>query len=344
MAVSKTLSLHTPSTVLGGLVLPTPASSCSTKRLPVVGFGTWKIPTSTCEQMVFTAIQQGYRHIDSALVYGNEKETGNAIQRAFKEGVCTREELFVTSKLWCTDHRPEHVRSGCERSLKDLQLSHLDLYLVHMPVPLKHTTHHPPGWLNDGETKGQLDNVPFRETWGAMEALAREGLVAHIGVSNFSCQLINDLMNYATIPPVVNQVECHPYLTQQSLARCCRHHGIIFAAYSPLGDLSYQSFCAHLIDSKEMPIIRHPTISGIAAAHNKTNAQVIIRWAVQSHPNSCVLVKSSSEGRMRENLDSQLFNLTEEELGAITALDCRRRYQDASSIESIFGLSYPIFD
>eukprot|EP00922_Rhytidocystis_sp_ex-Travisia-forbesii_P007261 GHVS01010570.1.p1 GENE.GHVS01010570.1~~GHVS01010570.1.p1 ORF type:complete len:389 (+),score=38.82 GHVS01010570.1:152-1168(+) len=331
---------HPSCTVDGGL----PVTSSSPKRLPVVGFGTWKIPTDTCEQLVFTAIKQGYRHIDSALVYANEKQTGNGIKRALEEGVCTREELFITSKLWNTDHRAEHVRAACERSLSDLQISQLDLYLIHLPVALKYTNEFPPGWVNRGQDKAQLDSVPFKETWQAMEGLVRDGLVASIGVSNCSCQLINDLMSYATIRPVCNQVECHPYLPQKNLASCCRNNQIIFSAYSPLGDLSYQTFCPQLIDPKDVPITQHPTVARIAAAHNKTNAQVILRWHVQRHSNSCVVVKSSSEARMRENLDSQLFDLTESELEAITALGCNRRYHDAKAIETLFGICHPIFD
>eukprot|EP00922_Rhytidocystis_sp_ex-Travisia-forbesii_P007258 GHVS01010566.1.p1 GENE.GHVS01010566.1~~GHVS01010566.1.p1 ORF type:complete len:348 (+),score=31.97 GHVS01010566.1:185-1228(+) len=347
MAAPSTISVHPSCTVRGGLPIPSAAlspSAPSSKGLPVVGFGTWKIPSESCDQLVFTAIQQGYTHIDTALVYGNERQAGNGIKRALEEGVCTREELFISSKLWNTDHRSEHVRAACERSLRDLQISQLDLYLVHLPVALKYTKQFPRGWVNDGEEKAQLDNIPFKETWQAMEALVRDGLVASIGVSNCSCQLINDLMTYATIRPVCNQVECHPYLPQLNLASCCRNHGIIFSAYSPFGDLSYQTFCPQLIDPKEVPIIQHPTITRIASAHNKTNAQVILRWHIQRDPNSCVLVKSSSEERIRENIDSQLFDLTETDIEAITALGCNRRYHDSKAIETLFGISFPIFD
>eukprot|EP00922_Rhytidocystis_sp_ex-Travisia-forbesii_P007260 GHVS01010569.1.p1 GENE.GHVS01010569.1~~GHVS01010569.1.p1 ORF type:complete len:218 (+),score=24.60 GHVS01010569.1:185-838(+) len=165
MAAPSTISVHPSCTVRGGLPIPSAAlspSAPSSKGLPVVGFGTWKIPSESCDQLVFTAIQQGYTHIDTALVYGNERQAGNGIKRALEEGVCTREELFISSKLWNTDHRSEHVRAACERSLRDLQISQLDLYLVHLPVALKYTKQFPRGWVNDGEEKAQLDNIPFK--------------------------------------------------------------------------------------------------------------------------------------------------------------------------------------
>ena len=213
--------------------------------MPLVGLGLWKIGRDVVADTVVEAIRAGYRHLDSACDYGNEKEVGIGIRRAIEEGLCTREELWVTSKLWNTFHAKEHVRPALERTLEDLGLDYLDLYLVHFPIALAHVpfeTRYPPEWVHDPGAEVPTmreSNVPLEETWHAMEALFARELVHAIGVCNYNVALLRDLLNYARIPPAVLQVESHPYLAQERLLRFCREQDVAVTAYSPLGALSY---------------------------------------------------------------------------------------------------------
>ena len=181
--------------------------------MPSLGLGLWKIDNSTTAQMVVAAIEAGYRHLDAACDYGNEREAGEGIRQALARGLCTRQELWVTSKLWNTFHARPHVRPAIERSLVDLGLDYLDLYLIHFPITLQYVDpglRYPPGWFFDPHAtpaKMQTTSVPIAETWGAMEDLHSAGLARHIGISNFGCSLIRDLLSYARIRPSVLQVE-----------------------------------------------------------------------------------------------------------------------------------------
>ncbi len=160
-------------------------------KLPTLGLGLWKIDRTAAASMVDQAIEAGYRHLDSASDYGNEAETGEGIERALSKGVCRRDQLWVTSKLWNTYHHPEHVRPALERTLRDLKLDYLDLYLVHFPIALAFVPfeeRYPPGWFFDPNAptpKMQADRVRISDTWGAMERLVDAGLVKHVGISNF---------------------------------------------------------------------------------------------------------------------------------------------------------------
>ncbi len=195
---------------------------------------------------VVAAISAGYRHLDCAADYGNEVEVGQGIARAIKEGLVKREELHVTSKLWCTYHHPDHVELACKKSLLDLGLEYLDLYLIHFPISTKFVpieTRYPPEWTYDPsakEPKIELVDVPVSDTWRAMEGLRGKGLVRDIGVANFNCQGLRDLVSFAKVKPAVLQVELHPLLQQPQLVRFAQSNGIHVTAYSPLGHgLSY---------------------------------------------------------------------------------------------------------
>ena len=174
--------------------------------MPAMGLGLWKIPVDVCEQVVYDAIQVGYRCLDGACDYGNEKEVGRGIKKALDDSLVKRDQLWVTSKLWNTYHRKEHVRDACLKSMADLGVDYLDLYLVHFPIALKFVpieTRYPPGW-NYGEAPGmEEDSVSYEETWHAMEALVKEGLVRNIGLSNVGTASIRDALNYAEIKPSV---------------------------------------------------------------------------------------------------------------------------------------------
>lgn len=167
-------------------------------------------------------MRAGYRHFDSAADYANEAETGEGLSQAIAEGLVTREELWVTSKLWNTFHNPEHVEEACRKTLSDLRLDYLDLYLIHFPIALEYVpidVRYPPEWLHDPDAPDPVMKrapVPLHETWMAMETLVQKGLVNRIGVCNYNTALIHDLMSYATIKPAMLQIEAHPYLTQES--------------------------------------------------------------------------------------------------------------------------------
>lgn len=186
--------------------------------MPPIGFGLWKIAPEDCEATVLEAVKAGYRHFDSAADYGNEAETGEGLAEAIAAGLTTRDKLWITSKLWNTFHAPEHVEEACRKSLSDLGLEYLDLYLVHFPIALEFVpieTRYPPEWLFDPDAENprmRRAPVPLHQTWAAMEALVEKGLVKQIGVCNYNSALIHDLMAYSRIKPAMLQIEAHPYL------------------------------------------------------------------------------------------------------------------------------------
>ena len=191
--------------------------------LPALGLGTWKIPDGQAPDLVKEAIRLGYRHFDCACDYGNEPAVGTGLGKAFTQGLCRRDELWITSKLWNNYHHPKHVRSACERSLKDLQVDHVDLYLLHFPIALEFVPfelRYPPGWFHDPNAARPAMKpipIPIADTWGAMEELVQSGLVKRIGVCNFGTSLLRDLLSYARIRPSILQVASTQW--SQSAAR-----------------------------------------------------------------------------------------------------------------------------
>lgn len=288
----------------------------------------------------------GYRHLDCACDYGNESEVGEGIRAAIDQGLVKREELWVTSKLWNTYHRAEHVRTACLRTLLDLRIDYLDLYMIHFPIALAYVPpedRYPPGWIYDtfaAEPRMQLDVVPLHETWRAMEQLVEEGLVRNLGVCNFSSPLILDLMSYAKVPPAMLQVEMHPLLAQPRLLRLCQELGLAVTAFSPLGSSSYVEL--GMADARES-LLGHPMVGVIADNHGCTQAQVLLRWGTQR--GTIVIPKTSRPERLRENLESQKFTLADDEMAALNELDRHRRFNDPGQFcEQAFGKFLPIFD
>lgn len=314
--------------------------------MPSLGLGMWKVAQREAASLVQEAMRAGYRHLDNACDYGNEAEVGEGLQAALRQGLCRREDLWITSKLWNTYHRPEHVRVAAERSLRDLRLEYLDLYLIHFPIALRFVpfdTRYPPGWFFDPDSNAprmEPDAVPLAETWRAMEALVETGLVRHIGVCNFGCSLLRDLLTYATIRPEVLQVESHPYLVQAKLLRYCREQGIVYTAFSPLGAASYVPLgMAEESDS----LLLHPTVREIASHHERSAAQILLRWGVQRE--TAVIPKTSRVERLRENLSVFDFELSADEMDSLANLDRHRRYNDPGVFcEAAFNTFFPIYE
>ncbi|MFN7894470.1 MAG: aldo/keto reductase [Pirellula sp.] len=321
-------------------------SVINSKPMPSVGYGFWKVPNEQTTGLTVDAIRMGYRHLDCASDYGNEPEVGRGIESALQQKLCSREDLWVTSKLWNTNHRAEHVLPAIQKSLADLRLDYLDLYLIHFPISLRHVpfeTRYPAGWYFDPEVpspKMEYDPVPIIETWNAMEEVARAGLAKTIGVSNFNISLIRDLLSQGSIRPGVLQVESHPYLTQTKLLRFCQQESIAFTAFSPLGAPSYVPIgMAKESDS----VLEIPSIREIASHHGKTPAQVVLRWGIQR--GTAVIPKSSRPSRLQENLDIANFELSEQEMSFIASLDRGQRFNDPGVFcEQAFGSFFPIYE
>ena len=313
---------------------------------PAVGLGLWKIERDRTAALVEEAIRVGYRHLDAACDYGNEAEAGEGIRRAIASGACRRDELWVTSKLWNTYHHPHHVRRAAERSLRDLGVERLDLYLVHFPIALRHVPfdeRYPPGWIHDPSAERprmETVRVPLSETWGAMEDLVTAGLVTRIGVCNYGTALLRDLLASARILPAVLQVELHPLLAQEKLLRFCRESGIAVTAFSPLGAPSYVPLG---MARPEESLLEHPVIVDTARLVDRTPAQVLLRWGVQR--GTSVIPKTSRPERLAENLRLFDFTLPDERMAAITALDRNCRFNDPGVFcEKAFGTFCPIYE
>ncbi|OQO98843.1 aldo/keto reductase [Geobacillus sp. 44B] len=255
-------------------------------KMPWFGIGVFKVEEGReLVNAVKTAIKYGYRSVDTAAIYGNEVGVGQGIREGMKEAGISREDLFVTSKVWNTDLGYESTIAAYETSLNKLGLEYLDLYLIHWPV------------------KGK-----YKDAWRALETLYKEGRVKAIGVSNFQIHHLEDLMKEAEIKPMVNQVEYHPRLTQKELQSFCQKHGIQLEAWSPLMQ-------GQLLDNE--------VLQEIANKYNKSVAQVILRWDLQN--GVVTIPKTTKEHRIVENASVFDFELTEEDMERIDGLNQNHR-------------------
>lgn len=290
-------------------------------EMPMLGLGTWKSAPGEVYDAVKEALRIGYRHIDCAPIYGNEPEVGKALSDAFEAGVADREDVWVTSKLWNDAHKPADVQPALEKTLDDLQLETLDLFLIHWPVAQKNGVHMPAS----PDDFYSLEEVPLTETWAAMEDLVDAGLTRHIGVSNFSMAKLQTVMEKATITPEMNQVELHPYLQQPDLVAFAQENGVALTAYSPLGS----SDRPEAMKADDEPVLmENPTIVEIAERHDASPAQVLIRWAIER--GTVVIPKSVTPSHIADNLAAADLSLTDADLEAIAALDRGYRYVDGT--------------
>ena len=253
-------------------------------KMPMVGIGVFRVPDKKeCEESVYQAIKAGYRLIDTAAAYYNEDAVGTAVKKAIAEGICTREDLFITSKLWVQDMMDyESAQKGIEASLEKSGLEYFDLYLLHQAC---------------GD---------YFSAWRAMEDAYQEGILKAIGVSNFYPNILTNFCEIVKVKPVVNQVELHPYYTQEKALETMKYYNVVPEAWAPLGGGRYNPF------EDEM-------LKGIAAKYNKSVGQVILRWNVQR--GVVVIPKSTHVERIKENIDIFDFELNEEEMKQISSLD-----------------------
>tara|TARA_B100001769_G_scaffold90726_1_gene69522 strand:+ start:920 stop:2077 length:1158 start_codon:yes stop_codon:yes gene_type:complete len=267
--------------------------------IPTLGLGTWKSnPPEECTLAITSALRNGLTHLDCASAYANEHVIGKCLSKVFGDEDTSREDVFITSKLWNDRRKPDDVREALEQTLEDLQLEYIDLYLIHWPVCWKRGT----VLVDDTETS-------IEECWKTMEQLKREGKVKSIGVSNFNQEQLTKLMKHSEIKPAVNQIESHPMLPNDALIQFSKKMGVAVTAYSPF--------------ARGSELFKNEIVRKIAERRQTTPSKVILRWHLQR--GVIVIPKSASEIRAKENADFQAletFSLTEEDMEELRALDC----------------------
>ncbi|KAI1277522.1 aldo/keto reductase [Xylaria sp. FL0933] len=286
---------------------PPPASTEHNEvgiEIPSIGLGTWRSDRDKVAHAVEIALESGYKHIDAALIYKNEDETGKGIQAAD----VPRDKLWVTSKLWNADHRPNEATIAVQKSIKDLGVEYLDLYLMHWPVAFV-----------PGEGDKIDEDTTIVDTWRAMENIARSGLARKIGISNFSKRDVETIMNVCEICPYAHEFETHPYLQQQEFVDYHKEIGVKVIAYSPLANTNpvYKG------NKKLDPILKDPFWVDLAEKKNATVAQTVLAWGLQR--DTIIIPKSTNEKHIVENLGALDISFTEAEMRDIGKQDQKAR-------------------
>lgn len=271
--------------------------------IPQVGLGTWKSAQGEVAAAVKAALASGYRHIDCAAIYGNEAEIGGALAEVIGDGdgKIPRSEVFITSKLWNSEHAKDKVKPACQKTLKDLGLEYLDLYLIHWP-------------FTSNKSDGSADTTPFTETWAAMEQLVDDGLVKSIGISNFNKSQIDEVLAIARIKPAMLQVEVHPYLNNTKLVEYAQSKGIAVTGYSPLGSPDRP-----WAKADEPKLYEQEKVLAIAKRLGKGAGQVLLRYPVQR--GIVTIPKSTNAGRIASNIQLFDFELTDEDVATLASFE-----------------------
>lgn len=323
-------------------------------QIPAVGLGTWQTGGDVCRAAVRTALDVGYRHLDCAHLYGNEVEVGQALAEALDGGLpgLRREDLFITSKLLFATNAPKRIESAIQFSLKSLNLSYLDLYLLHWPVNAN------VGDATDPPFKKGKPSPRIQEAWQAMEGLVERGLVRAIGVSNFDILQVEELLSFANIVPAVNQLELHPFWRQDELVKYCQSKNIHVSAHTPLGvpgsNLRHMEDDAnageHELLSPSLPVVFTRSPSGhapmlktssvevVAERLQKTSAQVILKWGLQR--GTSVLPRSLHPDRIKSNFDILSWSLLEEDWNELNTIAPQLRLLDSRN--SFLSASGPL--
>lgn len=273
-------------------------------KMPMLGLGTYKSSRGEVKIAVKDAIDFGYRHIDTAFFYGNEKEIGEAVREKISDGTVTREDLFITTKVWNNYHKEEHVVPICKQSLANLGLDYIDLYLVHWPFAFKEGDDLFPTNANKELLESDTD---YLETWRGMEECVNQGLTRSIGISNFNSEQTIRLLKSAKIAPVNNQFEININVNQEKLIDVCKKHNVTVTGYSPLGQPGNSAGVGNRLDS--------PVVLKIAQKYNKTPAQVALRYVYQH--GVAIIPKSVTKSRIKQNMEIFDFSLTLDEMNAI---------------------------
>ena len=253
-------------------------------RIPAIGYGTFTLEGETCSDMVTKAIEAGYRHIDTARRYNNEAAVGEGIRRS---GI-SRDELFVTTKVWWTDIAEGALQASATEAIETLGIGAVDLLLIHWPNP----------------------EIVLEESIDALNQTIGLGLTRHIGVANFTSAMVDEAAALSQAPLVCNQVEYHPFLSQEAIYAACQRHRMAMVAYSPVGQGG--------------DILEHPDVVATAARHGRTPAQIVLRWEIQQD-GVAAIPRTKTPGRLAENLAVDDFQLSEEEMATLTALTLQRK-------------------